>query len=144
MSQAKMLFRLDRDDEGYPPVDIERLWCEEIGAGEFTLDNIPFFTRQATLGDVVEGQRLGDEIFYLSTLERSQNSLLRVVFFDGRDPSALRAELAKLGCSSEQSHLQSLIAVNVPPSVNIADVRNLLNEGCEKGFWDYEEPILRQ
>jgi hypothetical protein len=140
----KVLFRLRRDDEGYPPADVEGVWAEETGDGGFIIDNIPFFTREATLGDVVEATRSGDELFYASTRERSGNSLLRVVFFDGHDPSALRSELAKLGCSTEQSHLQSLIAVNVPPAINIDEVRALLDDGSRNGFWDYEEPILRQ
>lgn len=144
MPHQKVLFRLERDDEGYPPVDVEGVWAEETGDGGFIIDNIPFFTRQATLGDVVEVTRMGDDIFYLSTQERSGNSLVRVVFFDGHDPSSLRSDLAKLGCSTEQSHLQSLIAVNVPSTVKIDAVRTLLDEGCSKGFWDYEEPILRQ
>jgi hypothetical protein len=144
MAHQKVLFRLGRDDEGYPPADVEGVWAEETGDGGFIIDNIPFFTREATLGDVVEATRSGDELFYASTRERSGNSLLRVVFFGGHDPSGLRSELAKLGCSTEQSHLQSLIAVNVPPAVNIEEVRALLDDGSSKGCWDYEEPILRQ
>jgi hypothetical protein len=116
-----VLFRLERDDEGYPPADVEGVWAEESGDGGFIIDNIPFFARQATLGDVVEVRRSGDEIFYVSTKKRSGNSLIRVVFFDGHDPSTLRSELAKIGCSTEQSHLQSLIAVNVPPTVKVFD-----------------------
>ncbi len=144
MPHEKVLFRLERDAEGYPPIDVEGVWAEEIGDGGFIIDNIPFFTRQATLGDVVEVSHSGDELFYASTREWSGNSLLRIVFFHDHDPSNLRSDLTKLGCSTEQSHLKSLIAVNVPSAVKIDDVRKLLAEGCSKGFWDYEEPILRQ
>jgi hypothetical protein len=144
MSHRKVLFRLERDDEGYPPADVEGLWAEETGDGGFVIDNIPFFAREATLGDVVEARRIGDELFYASTREPSGNSLLRVVLFDGHDPSGLRSDLARLGCSTEQSHLRSLIAVNVPPTIDIGEVRTLLDEGTRNGFWDYEEPILRQ
>jgi hypothetical protein len=144
MPHKKILFRLEQDGEGYPPARVESVWATETDDGGFIIDNIPFFTRQATLGDVVEVRRVGEELFYVSTRERSGNSLLRVVFFDGHDPSSLRSDLAKLGCSTEQSHLQSLIAVNVPPTVQIDEVRTLLDAGCRKGFWDYEEPILHQ
>jgi hypothetical protein len=144
MPHKKVLFKLQRDDEGYPPADVEGIWAEETADGELIIDNIPFFAREATLGDIVEVSQAGEEIFYASTRKRSGNSLLRVVFFEGHDPAKLRAELARLGCSTELSHLQSLVAVNVPPEVKIEDVRALLNEGCSKGYWDYEEPILRQ
>lgn len=144
MPQRKILFRLEQDSEGYPPAGIESVWATETDGGDFLIDNIPFFTRQATHGDVVEVTRIGEDIFYFSTRKRSENSLLRVVFFNGHDPSSLRSELAKLGCSTEQSHLKSLIAVNVPATAKIDEVRKLLDEGCVKGYWDYEEPILRQ
>lgn len=144
MPHQKVLFRLERDEEGYPPADIEGVWAEELGDGGFVIDNIPFFASQATLGDVVEVQEIGNELFYSSTRQCSDNSLLRVIFFDGRDPLSLRSELQKLGCSTEQSHLRSLIAVNVPPTVEISNVMAILSEGYSKGYWDYEEAILRQ
>jgi hypothetical protein len=144
MLHKKIFFKLAQDSEGYPPAGTESVWATETTNGGFIIDNIPFFTRQATYGDVVEVRRMGEELYYVTTRERSGNSLLRVVFFDGHDPSGLRSDLAKLGCSTEQSHLRSLIAVNVPPTVPIDEVRRLLNEGCSKGIWDYEEAILRQ
>lgn len=144
MAHQKVLFELEQDDEGYPPINVEGVWAEEIGDGRYMIDNIPFFARSATLGDVITVRQFRDEMFYESTQERSGNSLLRVAFFDGRDPSALRSQLTKLGCSTELSHLQSLIAVNVPPTVKLKDVQDVLNEGAGNGCWDYEEAILRQ
>lgn len=144
MPHQKIFFNLEQDEEGFPPVGVESVWAIETNGGDFVIDNIPFYACQATLGDVVEvvSSHLG--LRYVSTRKQSGNSLLRVVFFEGHDPTMLRSDLEKLGCSTELSHLQSLIAVNVPPTVLINDVRRLLDEGCGKGFWDYEEPILRQ
>jgi hypothetical protein len=144
MTERKVLFKLTRDAAGYPPADVEGVWAQETEDGGFVIDNIPFFTRQATLADVVTVVQSGVELFYDSTRTRSGNSLLRVVFFDAHDPSSLRSALAALGCSTEQSHLRSLISVNVPSTVPIEEVRRLLDDGCNKGFWDYEEAILRQ
>lgn len=140
---VKILFWLTKDDDGYPPMEIEGVWAAETGDGGYEIDNIPFFARQATVGDIVEAGSVDGQLFYERTRLRSKHSLMRVVLFDGRDPSPLRADLARLGCSTEQSHLAPLIAVDVPPSVRIDDVRAILDDGCEKGFWDYEEPILR-
>ena len=144
MPHQKVLFRLEKDTDGYPPTDVEGVWAEEAGNGEFAIDNIPFFCRKVALGDVVDVQDVDGEMFYKSTRRRSGNSLLRVVLFDGHDPSALRSDLAKLGCSTELSHLPSLVAVNVPQSVKIESVRQVLDSGSAHGFWDYEEAILRQ
>ena len=144
MPHKKILFRLERDSDGFPPVDVEGLWAEELGDGGFVIDNIPFFTRQVALGDLVETQEIDNETFYRLTRVKSKNSLLRVILFNNHDPSMLRSDLAHLGCSTELGHPASLIAVNIPPTTNIADVRQLLDKGSASGFWDYEEPILRQ
>ena len=142
--RQKILFRLERDADGYPPADVEGVWADEAGEGTLVLDNIPFFARQATLGDVVSVDRIGDELFYASTEQPSANSLIRVVMIGGRDPQGLRSRLQAMGCSSELSHLPSLFAVNVPASVDIGQVRALLDEGSALDEWDYEEAILRQ
>lgn len=144
MGQKKILFRLQRDSEGYPPADVESVWAEESGDGAFVIDNIPFFAREATLGDEVTVTYDGKDAFYSSTRKRSGNSLLRVILFGRHDASRLRSGLDKLGCSSEQSHLNSLIAVNVPVTSDINKVRLFLDDGVKRGFWDYEEPLLRQ
>ena len=107
-------------------------------------DNIPFFTRQATLGDTIEVLCTDGECFYAATREASTNSLVRVVLFDGHPAALVRSELLRLGCDSELSHLNSLISVNVPATVDIAVIRHFLDAGCTNGLWDYEEPILRQ
>jgi len=144
MSHKKILFELEQGQDGYPPAEVEGVWAVEFDDGGYKIDNIPFFTRQATLGDIIEARPAGDELFYERTREESGNSLLRIIFFDQHDTSQLKSELKQLGCSTEQSHLPSLISVDVPSTVNIDEVRELLDEGCENGFWDYEEAILRQ
>ncbi|MDP9172414.1 MAG: DUF4265 domain-containing protein [Planctomycetota bacterium] len=144
MPHKKILFRLAKDKDGYPPVDVEGVWAEEIGDNAFVVDNIPFFTRHVALGDVVQTQQIDGETFYKSTAKPSDNSLAWVVFFDHHDPAVLRSELSKLGCSTELSHIPSLVAVNIPSSVKIDRVRQVLDGGVAQGFWDYEEPIVRQ
>lgn len=140
----KILFALTQDDDGYPPMDVEGVWAIEADDGGYEIDNIPFFASQATVGDIIEAKSVDDRLFYEGTRRPSKHSLLRVALFDGRDPAPLRSKLAKLGCSTEQSHLACLIAVDVPPNVSLDEVRALLDDGCDRGFWDYEEPILRR
>jgi hypothetical protein len=98
---TKVLFRLEQDEDGYSPFGVEGVWAEQTKDGKFVLDNIPSFARQATLGDIVEVAYEDGEPFYASTLARSGNSLVRVVFFEGHDPTELRSKLKELGCSTE-------------------------------------------
>jgi hypothetical protein len=140
----KVCFRLQRDAEGYPPADVESVWANRLSDGFYSLDNIPFFSREATLGDIVKTVDVDGEKFFSAIHKRSGNSLVRVVVYDNHETEVIRRQLSDLGCSSELSHLESLFAINVPPNVSIESVRALLNSGFDEGWLDYEEPILRQ
>jgi len=63
MSHKTILFELEQDEDGYPPAELEGVWAIEFADGGYKIDNIPFFTRQATLGDIVEARPVGDELF---------------------------------------------------------------------------------
>lgn len=144
MAHRKVFFKLEPGEDGYPPFSTEGVWAEERKVGEYIIDNIPFFTKEATLGDTVLADNFADSLYYRSTLNESSNSLLRVVMFDRRDAGPLRSQLAELGCSTELGPIPSLIAVNVPETVGLQDAIAVLKEGFDKGYWDYEEAILRR
>lgn len=138
----KIVFPLEQDDDGYPPVNYERLWAEELPEGGFKVDNIPFFSREVALGDCIEATEEEGELRFERLVEESENSLIRVVYFDGTDPREIRRELDQLGCKTELDQDHTLIAVNVPKDVSLAAVQAFLATGGER--WDYEEAILRQ
>jgi hypothetical protein len=144
MMQKKIFFSVEQHEEGYPPVTTESVWAEETEDGNFVIDNIPFFATAATLGDIVNVDTVEGQLYYKSTVKESDNSLLRVILFEQRDPSVLRSHLAKLGCATEGGPSPSLIAVNVPGTVSLQLVITVLKEGFDNGYWDYEEAILRQ
>jgi hypothetical protein len=107
-AHAKVLFRLPQDEDGYPPMDIEGVWASKNDDGSLTIDHIPFFTKEATLGDRVCAIARKGQLFYHSTIEHSGNSLLRVVFFEQSELPPLRSQLSSRGCTSELSHIDSL------------------------------------
>jgi hypothetical protein len=53
---VRVLFELEKEDEDYPPVNYERLWARRLEQGLFELDNIPFFVRDISAGDVVSAR----------------------------------------------------------------------------------------
>src|SRR5215510_7558701 len=97
----KVLFRLAQDSDDYPPVAVESVWATRATPKGYTLDNIPFFVREATFGDIVEAVEDGEGTWFLKLLIPSANSLLRVVLFDTTRLNELRQHLAELGCSTE-------------------------------------------
>jgi len=60
---VKLFFTLVPDEEGYPPFSVESVWGKLTAvAGQYVIENIPFFTREATLGDVVHAVRINDRL----------------------------------------------------------------------------------
>lgn len=141
-AHAKIRFRLVQDPDGYPPVAVEGLWATRTPIG-YTLDNIPFFTREATLGDTVSAEAKDGELWFSAILARSRNSLLRVVLFDPSRVDEVRACLSGLGCDTEWDGAHKLIGVNVPGTANLRAVQEYLQRESGRGWLDYEEPILR-
>ncbi len=142
---TKVHFQLEQDEDDYPPVAVESVWATPgQGPGRFVLDNVPFFTRDATLGDEVAVSVAEGGYWFESVVNRSGNSLIRVVFFDTSHRDRVMQDLQALGCSTESLAAHSLVAVNVPEQVPLRTVREYLQGETAADHLDYEEPILRQ
>lgn len=110
--RAKIFFELAPDEDGYPPVAAESVWALESTSGDgYELDNIPFFTREATLGDIVTVRAADGVLWFDHLLEASGNSLVRVVMFDLERLDSVRHAIATLGCELEFEGDHNLIAV---------------------------------
>lgn len=142
MTRTKVVFLLERDEDGYPPVDAEGLWVDLIDDRTARIDNIPFFVRDATMGDIIEYANIEDELRYVSTVERSGNSLIRIICYPQAEPERVRARVASFGCESEFDAGHRLIAVNIPLSGDLDALRDYLEHEEKRGMVGYEEPIL--
>lgn len=140
-----MHFRLDQDEDGYPPVAVESVWAKKtVTPHEYVLDNVPFFARDATVGDVVIARDEDGHLWFEKIVVRSGNSLLRVVFFDRSCVDEIRKHLESLGCSTEYDKAHNLVAVSVPPSVALTAIQDYLRAESDAERIDYEEAILGQ
>lgn len=143
-SLQKVIFRLERDEDGFPPVEMETLWvraCAEKSQG--ILDSIPFFADDVALNDVVELDRHGDEIWYRNVVTEGGHTTTRVYSSDPDVLARLREDLLQLGCRSERSQKFGLLAVDVPPSVDYREVVSFLKGGEDRGQWEYFEGVVR-
>jgi hypothetical protein len=139
--RVKIAFRLVRDADDYPPADWEHLWA--IPRAEyFELDNIPFFAKGVSSGDLVAAHRDGNQLVFDRVIQPGCHSTIRVIMFDPDQKEAVRDELARLGCETEGSHLPKLFAVDVPPEVAYVDIINLLTNKASKDILDYEEAAI--
>lgn len=135
---VKILFRLERDEDGYPPEDVESMWAVPVQGG-YRLDNIPFFARGVSAEDVVSASEEGGVLYYTGLVNEGGHSTVRVLIWNQEETEAVREELRAMGCDSERTNIPGLIAVDIPPSVRYHDVRTLLDAGEKNGRWEYEE-----
>jgi len=145
MSPVKVHFRLVQDEDGYPSAAVESLWAAPVAEpNEYVVDNIPFFARDATIGDTIRIREESEHWWFERIVRPSRNSLIRVVFFDRTCVEKIGERLVSLGCSIEYSKDINLMAINIPINVALIDVQSYLKAEASKGSIDFEEPILRQ
>lgn len=142
-ASIKINFKLQPDADGYPPVAVESLWANPVGRA-FEIDSIPFFTSDATVGDMVLAVPDQTGALWFDSVEhQSQHSLIRVVFFEPECERLVAARLTALGCSTEGMKAFKLLAVDVPVDVKLSDVQDYLRTEVSAGRLDFEEPLLR-
>lgn len=138
----KILFRLERDEDGYPPADWESLWATQHGQDTFIIDNIPFYARGVSLGDLVKVRAVQGELHFEDVVQYSGHGTIRIIIYDTSEVQAVRDAVKHLGCPSELSHVPGLIAVDLPPEAALAELRKFLGRGGDSGRFDYEEAAV--
>ncbi|GIE75141.1 hypothetical protein Aph02nite_10910 [Actinoplanes philippinensis] len=141
---VKVVFELQQDDDGWPPVGREGLWAVPVTADTVRLDNTPWFARNVASGDLFrvhrseDGQLVADE-----RLEWSGNCTIRIIpFADGALGGSRQRVLdlfAPLGVTGEGLQQFGMVALDVPPDADLAAVKRQLRDGARDGWWDYEE-----
>lgn len=146
---VRIRFEIEQDEDGYPGVGTETVWARR-GARGFEVDNIPFYVRGVSCGDVVSVEPPQSGIFeFREVIEPSFHSTIRVVLAkecSDRRPveermDELRQRLSAIGCDSEGVR-PGFFSVDIPPSTTLSAVRKILVPGFEDGLWDYEEATL--
>lgn len=142
MERRKIAFRLVQDGDGYPPASVETVWARASGDEmEYVIENVPFFSRDATLGDQVRVVDDGAFLWFDKVTRASGNSLVRIVFFSSDDLPVVRTKLEEFGCETEFSRNFGILAVNVPSDSSLSLVRTFLEVKAKQGMLDYEEAI---
>lgn len=143
-AMRKLSFDVEQDDSGYPPVNVESVWVKPVSGHLYEMDSIPFFTREATVGDVISAREDPSGNLWFQEIDRqSMHSLIRVVFFDHDCVESVVEKLRASGCGTEQMQEFNLVAVDVPGDVSLERVREFLDAQSSDGRIDYEEALLR-
>ena len=137
---VEVFFRLQKDADGYPPVEVESLWAIPREDG-FELDNIPFYATGVALGDVVSVNSADDGgLEFREVVRRGGHSCYRIWLLRKRpdDPQFTFDELNNLGLKVEID-LNGLLAVDVPPSVSLDLIDRLLVQEKNSGRWGLQD-----
>lgn len=139
----RIVFRLERDENGYPPSDYERLWAVPLNNGNYVIDNIPFFVMGISAEDEVSVEVEGEELFFKELVKSSGVSTFRVIPSDQSMTEKVRADIGTLGGKSEYNQEVGVIAVEVPAASPINPFLDYMLDGQENGILDFEEGALR-
>ncbi|EDW4488198.1 DUF4265 domain-containing protein [Salmonella enterica subsp. enterica] len=131
-------------EEDYPPVSTESVWAEKLSSGNYRIKNIPFYTKDVSLDDVVSVKKGQDgELLFHRVVRHSGNSTLRVVFFEEIFTHRVIRKLENMGCSWENMS-GSLYSINVPCPTKTDVVIDYLEKKFSMEILDYECGKLNQ
>jgi hypothetical protein len=139
--QTKILFYMDRDEDGYPPFEVESLWatCRDDG---YELDNIPFYAKGVALCDIVSAEAADDgALVFDRVVKRGGHSTYRIWLLQDRSSEAVQRAadfLVGHGLSVE-GDIPGLLAIDVPPTVSLEGAEAVLFEGVDSGLWRLQD-----
>lgn len=146
MKHKKIIFQLEIDEDGYPPVAFEGIWAVPLPNGHMRIDNVPFYVSGISLGDEVEVKcdtNTNGEHWFFCLTKPSKNSTFRVSVSDLSNLSRIRQQIEALGCKAEVDETAGLIAFTVPGEMKIHPILDYIVDGKESGEFDFEEAALR-
>jgi hypothetical protein len=131
-ASEKLRFQLEVVD-GYPPVAVENLFVSRMAPGRYVLESLPFFFREATLGDEILVWEVGDDRHDASMLKRGSNGLLRVFVSDCDRRAALADRLSNSGVIFEVLPEYGLVSVNTVSCESHSELVQWLLDFCGMG-----------
>ena len=135
-------FRLEQDEEGYPPQDWEGLKGEPSGGSHlFRVKSVPFFVRGVGWEDEVRARRSDedDSLEFESVSRRSGYSVKRLWIGDSEDRSAVVEYFIERDCVVETKGRLVALAI---PSLRFEEVAGHINTETDRGRWDSEDGYL--
>jgi hypothetical protein len=134
------------DGEDGPPDDW--VWAEPLGANRYRIESCPFFAYGLSRDDVVQAlDAAGEEAPRLDdVVEKGGHRTLRLALDPGAELSdggvqEFLERLLEHGCTHEALR-PKLVAVDVPPEVDVARVAEVLQGRADEGLlvWEWADP----
>src|ERR1700730_3115350 len=146
--RVKVRFKLDQDSDGWPPVTSEGVWARPCGGAEYELDNVPWFARGVAFGDRVEIEADEDGVLWVRERTAWSGRYTIRVIPRGTGPSTDQCQeiidtFGPLGAECEGAlPAFKLVALDIPPTARLADIKTLLQQGEAERREGYEEGCI--
>jgi hypothetical protein len=141
-----LLFQLHEDEEGWPPVAVEGLWCEPLD-GLYRVQTCPLFVKGLSIGDLIEVQQDAQhEVAAFTVVQPSGNSTVWVIFWVEPIDEPTLHQLRSAGCETIGplgGWKTALCSVNVPAEVSFGEVDAILQPLEESGRASAAHPLHR-
>lgn len=138
----EVYFRLEKDEDGYPPKDWEGLKAEPTSEpGTYRIKSVPFFVRDVAYEDEVRTGTSEEGYFpvFECASKRSGFSVMRLIIDESETLAALTEYFASRGCVVEFKG--RLVAIAIPRSA-YDEVSEYVCAGKDLGRWDAEDGHL--
>jgi Domain of unknown function (DUF4265) len=142
--RVKVRFKLDIDEDGWPPAESEGLWAEPLSDDTYRVDNTPWFVRNLATGDVVRALAGSDGVLWaIERVTWSGHCTIRVIPRASGpllgDRQAVLDAFIPFGVTGEGIEQYGMVALDVPPEADARKVKALLVAGENDGRWHFEE-----
>lgn len=121
-------FHLGIPGDDYPSDGIETLWARREN-DELIIDSIPHYVRGVSYNDAVMADSVDGKLVFKDVIRSGGHSTVRVTLINPHDKERVLNSLHRLGCATEVSSYESLIAVDIPPDVDVTPIREYLDNG---------------
>lgn len=139
--RVKLLFEVEYDDNN---IIKESVWATELSNNNYQIDNIPFYAYGYAFKDIVSAEKQSEQLYVSKLVKASGNSTVRILFQNIDNIKEVRNYLKENGCDSEQSNVDSLIAVDIPVNIFYKNIKEFLDNGEIGEKWEYEEACISE
>ena len=121
----------------------EQIWAEMIAPDKYLIKSIPVYATNIAFGDLLQVERLSDGLLYFDDLlETSENSTIRIVFFNFVEENVNRIlnGIQELGCEWVGFEGGSYYSINVDKNIQYSKIKSYLDQNSQ--IIDYAESCI--
>lgn len=143
---TKVAYRLDPNEDGFPPISVELLNATQLSPDTFRIENAPFFAPNVSYHDTVRAREsdVEGQFDFLELLQPSDFTSVSIILFDSAMDEFLMDLLRGMNCVLEYGEFGAyrVLAVAVPSTADYPSLRTTLTELEGRGLISFAELSL--